>query len=198
MTLGLQPQNTTLYDTPFLKFKSAQAPDGTPWFYAHRPHDGVVIVPWIHNKDGDRLAFIETKRPPLYAESKAQSCIEFPGGLVGDVFERRNETVLDAIKNELMEETGLMADKITIVAENVASSSGLTSETTTIAIADIKDATIHQKPVTDGGIIIGHHRISLPNVNQWLAEQRALDKAISGYVLSGLYFVATRIAEFKK
>lgn len=198
MKIGTQNTTTTVYDTPFLKFRRTQAPDGGCWFYVHRPHNVVVIVPWIHNKNGDTLEFIETKRPPLYAESIAQSCIEFPGGLVGDVFERKNETIMDAAKNELLEETGLVADKITIVAEKIASSSGLTSETATFAIADIIDDTIHRPPVTDGGIIIGHHRIALSNVDQWLGEQRNLGKAISAHALSGLYFVASRVAGLKK
>ena len=45
----------------------------------------------------------------------------------------------DAIKAELLEETGLIADKIEIKARKVASSAGCVSETCTLAIAHIKD-----------------------------------------------------------
>ena len=185
--------NKVLYDTEFLQLKETQAPNGTPWVYAHRPNakNVVVIAPVIHNEHGDSIVFLETRRPPLYAEGKAQTCIELPAGLVGD--ETKGETTRQAIRKELLEETGYKANKITISAKTVASSSGCTSETSTIAIADIFKDKIFKKPITDFGIIIDIHKIPLKKVESWLKLQQKNGKAISSQALAGLYFVLSRI-----
>ena len=136
-----------LYDTQFLQLKSAKSPGGKDWVYAHRPNadNVVIIVPLIINGDKKQILFIRELRPPLYAENRSKYNIGLPAGLVGD--ERKGESTLDAIKAELLEETGLVADKIEIVAEKISSSSGCTSETSTIAIATISNPVPIQEPV---------------------------------------------------
>lgn len=195
--MPINPTNQVLFDTKFLQLKQAQSPSGTPWVYAHRPNarNVVVIAPIIHNPQGDSVVFLETRRPPMYAEGKAENCIELPAGLVGDEIEA--ETVKQAIRKELLEETGYKASRIKIMAPLVSSSAGCTSETSTIAIADIVRDKIFKKPVTDGGIIVGIHKVPLRKVENWLKSQQKNGKAISSQALAGLYFVISRLSKVK-
>ena len=105
-----------LYDTKYLQLKSTKSKTGKDWIYAHRPNvsGGVVILPIINN---DSVVFLIEERPPMAAENIAKYSISLPAGLVGDI--RVDETIEDAVKTELLEETGLVADKIIIAADNV-------------------------------------------------------------------------------
>lgn len=181
-----------LYSTKFLELKSTKSSSGNDWAYAHRPNakNVVVIVPIIHDKDGDKIVFIETKRPPLLAENKSISNIELPAGLVGD--ENANETISEALAKELLEETGYKATNFEIVAKNVSSSAGCTSETSLFAIADIEKDLQVLTPVTDGGIIIAIHKIPMNNVKTWLNEQENQGISIGSQTLSGLFYAFTR------
>jgi len=193
-------QNNILYDTKFLQLKSAQSPDGkNSWVYAHRPNakDIVVIAPVI-DRDGDKkvsendsILFIETERPPIKAEGRADRCIELPAGLVGD--ENPNDTIEEAIKKELKEETGFEAD-YEIVSRNVASSPGCVSETSTFAIANIfSDNAKVKQPVDDGGVIKERYEVPLNSLSDWLKQQQKAGKAISAMALAGLYYVREKI-----
>lgn len=182
----------TIYSTKFLELKETVSPNGAhPWFYAHRTNSkpdrdsAVVITPVLHLGQGTYILFIETCRPPIAAQKKAKTCIELPAGLVADI--DQNETELDAIKKELLEETGLLADKITINMKNCPSSSGCLSETITYARADISNETKAAAPTTDGGIIVCEHKIKLENVNSWLVQQQKEGKAIGAHTLAALY-----------
>lgn len=193
MNISFQSNSKVLYNSKFLQLKSTVGPNGeNNWFYAHRPNskDVVVIAPIIHKPDGDSFVFLETRRPPIYSEGKAETCIEPVAGLVGDI--DSGETVDEAAKKELLEEIGMKADKITIETKNMASSSGCLSETSNVAIADIYDDTILQEPVSDDGIIIDRHVIPLDKVNDWLKAQEKQGKAISAQALACLYYVQAR------
>ena len=178
-----------LYDTKFLQLKSAKSPSGKDWVYAHRPNadNVVIIVPLIINEGKKQILFIKELRPPLYAENRSKYNIGLAAGLVGD--ERKGESTLDAIKAELLEETGLIADKIEIAAQNISSSAGCTSETSTIAIATITNINTVQKPVSDGGIIVDRILIDLDKVPEFLKNEQEKGNSISGQTLAGLYFI---------
>ena len=136
-----------------------------------------------------KIIFIETRRPPIYAENKAEACIEVPAGLVGD--EVNGETVIDAVKKELMEETGYSAEKIEIVVPLMSSSGGCTSETSAMAVADIYNDKIIKEPVTDGGIIIKRYKIPVSEAENWIKQQQEAKKCISAQALAALYFAKT-------
>ena len=178
-----------LYHTKFLQLKSTTSPSGGEWVYAHRPNakDVVIIVPLITEENQKRVLFLRERRPPMYAEDRGTYNIGLAAGLVGD--EREGESVLDAIKTELLEETGLVADKITIVAKNISSSAGCVSETSTIAIAEISNSTPIQEPITDGGIIVERMLINLEDIPTFLKEEQRKGNTISGQTLAGLYFL---------
>ncbi len=178
-----------LYDTKFLQLKSAKSPMGKEWVYAHRPNasDIVIILPWIKKDNKDYVLFIRELRPPLYAERRSKYNIGLPAGLVGD--ERIGESVTDAIKAELLEETGLVADSIEIVAKNVSSSSGCTSEVSTIAIAKISNPLPVQEPVSDGGILVERMLIEFKDILNFLNSEQEKGNSISGQTLAALFFL---------
>ena len=178
--------STVLYDTKYLQLKSTKSKDGSDWVYAHRPNarDVVIIVPVIDYK---KVLFIIEERPPLAAENIASRSIAVPAGLVGD--ERINESIEDAIHAELLEEAGLVADKIKIMTRRAASSPGCVSETITIAIAYVNNYSVVSEPVDDGGVIVDRVLVDIDNINDWLKEQELSGAAIAAQTLAGLYYL---------
>ncbi|MDD3419585.1 MAG: NUDIX hydrolase [Candidatus Gastranaerophilales bacterium] len=174
-----------LFETKFLQMKQAPSPSGNPWYYSHRPNiNGVVVIVPIIDEE---ILFLETYRPPIAQEGFAQSCIELPAGLVGDM--DKQETLIDAAKKELLEETGLRAESLKVCAQNCASSSGATSEIFAIVIAKIKDKTIDYEALTsDGGIIKERHYIPKKDVRAWLKKQQSLSKSVTAQTYAGLFF----------
>lgn len=177
--------NETLYHTKFLDLKSTPSKSGKPWYYAHRPNakDVVVILPICN----DEILFLIEERPPLQAEKKGQFAIGLAAGLVGD--ERFGESTEDALRAELLEETGLKADSIEIVANNVASSAGCVSETFTIAIAQIQDKIPQQEPINDGGIIVDRVWIKKEDIHTWLTEMEAKGYVLTAQSLAALFYL---------
>ena len=175
-----------LYDTKFLQLKSTKTKNGRDWFYAHRPNakDGVVILPVINNK---KVLFLIEERPPLIAENKAKYTIGCPAGLVGD--ERIGESIEDAIKAELLEEAGLIADKIVIKTKVAASSPGCVTEVFHIAVAYINEYKIYSEPISDGGIIIDRVLVDIDNIYNWLREKESEGYAISSQTLGALFYL---------
>lgn len=175
-----------LYDTKFLQLKSTPSKSGKPWVYAHRPNakDVVVILPIIKN---EQVLFLKEQRPPLIAEGIAEYSIALPAGLVGD--ERIGESVEEAIKAELLEETGLVADKIVIKSRKVASSPGCVSETVTIAIAYLDEYKIVSEPVSDGGVIVDRILINRNEIYNWLRELEENGIALTASTLAALFYL---------
>lgn len=180
-----ETMDTVLYDTKFLQLKSTPSKSGNNWVYAHRPNakDVVVILPHTN----DEVLFIIEERPPIQAENKGKYTIGLAAGLVGD--EREDETIEDAIKAELLEETGLIAESINIKALKVASSAGCTSETCTLALAKINDKTPTQPPVNDGGVIIDRIWVKKVNIFKWLREKESEGYVLTAQALASLLYL---------
>lgn len=178
--------NNILYDTKYLQLKSTKSKAGNDWVYAHRPNakDVVIIVPVIENS---KVLFIIEERPPLIAEGIALRSVAVPAGLVGD--ERQGEDIEDAIRSELLEEAGLVADKIEIKSRRAASSPGCVSETVTIAIAYINKYEIKSEPIDDGGVIIDRVLVDIDNIYNWLAVQEKNGYALAAQTLAGLFYL---------
>ena len=110
--------------TKYVEFKSAKSPSNSDWYYLKRTndtsnHDSAVVITTLVKKDGEyNFLFLKTKRPPLYAENKAQFCLESPAGLIAD--ENCNESLIECAKKELLEEAGLEASKLYIELTNSA------------------------------------------------------------------------------
>ena len=182
-------KNEILYSTKFLDLKVYTKEDGHKWVYAHRPNakDVVVIIPVVKKEDGEYILFLITKRPPIFSENKGIFGLETPAGLVGDLNE--NENILDAIKRELKEETGYIADEIKIVSRKLSSSAGATSETSTLAIAYIDSSKTYETAKDDdGGIIVGRKLVKKENVFDFIKEFEEQNNVIGAQTLSGLFY----------
>ncbi|MBQ3641990.1 NUDIX hydrolase [bacterium] len=182
----------TLYKTKYLELKSAPSPDGSfDWVYAHRPNtsckyaDAVIIAAFLHIHNEESIIFIETKRPAIYAEEKAETCLELPAGLIGDV--RNDEDIISAAQTELIEETGYKAEKINLLMDNISASAGCLSETLAYVRADIYDIKQVSEPLSDNGVIVKHHIVPLKELNNWILRQRDEGKSISSQALACLY-----------
>ena len=176
---------SVLYNTKYLQLKSTKSKTGNDWVYAHRPNvtDVVVILPYTE----DEVLFLIEERPPLQAENKGKYTIALPAGLVGD--ERIGETREDAIKAELLEEAGLVADEIRIVANQVSSSSGCVSETCTLALAHISDKTVVKPPVSDGGVIVDRLWIKKSEILNWFNTKEKEGYVLTGQTLATLFYL---------
>jgi len=179
-------QNNILYNTKYLQLKSTMSKIGKDWVYAHRPNanDVVIIVPVINKQ---QVLFIIEERPPLVAEGITNRSIAVPAGLVGD--ERKGESIEEAIRAELLEEAGLVADKIVIKTRRTASSPGCISETVTIAIAYIKEYKLSAEPISDGGVIVDRVLVNIEDIYSWLREKEKDGYALTAQTLAGLFYL---------
>lgn len=177
--------NKVLYNTKYLQLKSTKSKSGNDWVYAHRPNasDVVVILP----ETDDEVLFLIEERPPLQAEGRGKYSIAVPAGLVGD--ERGDETIEDAIRAELKEEAGLIADEIEIAARKVASSAGCVSETVTLAIAKIGDKQCTSVPVNDGGVIVDRIWVKKTEIKNWLRQKEKEGCVLTAQTLAVLFYL---------
>ncbi len=181
--------NEILYSTKFLQLKAFERKNGAKWVYAHRGNakDVVVIVPVVKKDDKEYILFLITKRPPIFSEKKAKYCLEMPAGLVGDINE--DEDILSAIKRELKEESGFEAQEIKIVSRKISSSAGLTSETSTVAIAYIDGSKNFENATDDdGGVIVERKLVEKDKVLDFIKNFEKQGNAIGAQTLCGLFF----------
>ena len=174
-----------LYHTKFLELKSTPSKSGSSWVYAHRPNASDVVV--ILATTDDEVLFLIEERPPMLAENRGKYTIGMAAGLVGD--ERVGETIEDAIKAELLEETGLVAQSIDIKSRKVASSAGCTSETFTIALAKISNKNEIQKPIDDNGIIVDRIWVKKKEVYNWLKDMEEKGNVLTAQALAALFYM---------
>jgi len=177
--------NKILYHTKFLDLKYIITKNKKQWFYAHRPNANGVVI--ILPKTKDEVLFLIEERPPIQAEKIGKYSIGLPAGLVGD--ERIDESIEEAIASELLEETGLLAEKIEIKSSKVASSAGCLSEISTIAIAHIKDKNIVQEPIDDDGVIVDRVWINKKDIKNWLNKKEKEGYILTAQMLSALYYM---------
>ena len=175
----------TLFHTKFLELRSTPSKSGQPWVYAHRPNAKDVVV--ILTKHQDEILFIIEERPPIQAENRGKYAIGLVAGLVGD--ERIGESIEDAIRAELLEEAGLIASKIEIKAKNIASSAGCTSETFTVAIAEVQNKIPVQEPISDDGVIVERVWIKKENIHSWLKNKEEKDYVLTSQALTALFYL---------
>ena len=183
-------------DNAYLNLAETTCPDGKKWAYAKRVNTKgvVIIIPLILDLAEPTTLFLKTKRPPLIAEGISEFNIEFPAGLVAD--ENKEETFEEALKKELLEETGLKATKFIIKNEKLTSSAGCVSEVSTIAVAEIKNSKLYQKPVTDGDIIQERIPVKISEIKDFLKNCQKKGFAIGAQTLGGVYYLFEELKIF--
>lgn len=188
---------TIISKTKFLEFKSAKSPSGKDWFYVRRCNDtnehdsAVVITTLVKLENGYNFLLFKTVRPPINAENKAKYCLESPAGLIGD--NDCDENTLDCAQKELLEEGGLVADKMYLELTNCSTSAGLSSETLSYVTAIVEKYDLKQEPVSDGGIIKDRFFVPADEIFAYLNNIDKKEISVSAALVCGIFWALKRI-----
>ena len=136
--------------------------------------------------DDNRVVLVEQHRPPVDG-----TVIELPAGLAGDVAGGEGESLLDAAKRELLEETGYVARHWTELGSGYPSP-GLTDEAIVLFLA--QGLGTQSTGGGDGTESIQIHHVAVDSVVEWLAEQEA---KVDLKLMAGL-FVAQEYREWRQ
>jgi ADP-ribose pyrophosphatase len=172
---GPQPELRVLASTRYLRFVQR---DG--WDFVQRSNATAVIAIAALTGDG-KLLLVEQFRPPVNAR-----VIELPAGLVGDEPDSDGESLADAARRELLEETGYEAGEMREVFRGVTSA-GMTDETITFFIASGLRRTAAGGGVAGEKIVI--HEVPLAALDAWLAERARMGIKLDARLMTGVYLL---------
>jgi len=148
------------------------------WEFVERP--GVKAIVAILAEHDGHLILVEQYRPPV-----GRRVIELPAGLVGDVPGAEEESLEEAARRELEEETGFLARGFTPLTVGPATA-GATSEILTFLQAH------GLSRVSDGGgdatEDIQVHLVPTDEIDRWLNDRKSTGVLVDAKVYTGLYF----------
>lgn len=153
--------------------------EGNWEFMERRGCDGVVII--LPMTDDGRVIFVEQYRAPV-----GKYVIEFPAGLISDRKGLKGESIAQAAKRELLEETGYSAKRITKVLVGPASGGSSADIITMVRAHGLKK-------IGEGGgdhsELIRVHTVALSRVLPWLKKMERKDRLIEPKIYAGLFFL---------
>jgi len=156
------------------------------WEFVERKHiTGVVVI--VALTPDRRLLLVEQVRPPVDCP-----VIELPAGLVGDLPGESEESLEEAARRELLEETGYRATRLTRLFHGPLSA-GITNEQMTFFFAP--DSQHVDAGGGDDSEEITVHAIALDRVPEWLDDQFRQGKAIDPKIYAGLWAVQSQRAQ---
>ena len=149
------------------------------WESCERTHAQGMAVIVIAVTPDDEVLFVEQYRVPLGART-----IEMPAGLVGD--DRAEDTLAEAARRELIEETGWSPGRVDVLLVG-PTSSGMSNER--IAFVRALDLT----RVGDGGGVdnenITVHRVPRADAPAWLMRKHAEGFELDLKLWAGLWMI---------
>lgn len=165
----------TLYEGKFKKFVIEDH-----WEFVERVNCwGIVAI--LALTDERKVILVDQHRIPV-----GKSVIEFPAGLADGAGGNENETLEDAAKRELLEETGYQAKKMIYCTQGPISAAS-TSDIMTIFRAE------GLKKVAKGGgdntESITVYEVPIETVDDWLDEKAKEGFLIDSKVYAGLYLL---------
>lgn len=166
-------ETQTLFNGRFLRLKQRGR-----WEYAERTNAGSAVIVVAVTPE-DRVLFVEQYRIPVEARS-----IEMPAGLVGDL--GSEESIEEAARRELLEETGWRADAIEFLMAG-PSSSGMSNEI--IAFVRARGLVREHAGGGDEDENITVHEIPRATAARWLDAKRREGYSIDPKLYAGLYFL---------
>jgi ADP-ribose pyrophosphatase len=148
------------------------------WEYVERTHAGSAVIV-IAVTPEDKLVFVEQFRVPMNANT-----IEMPAGLVGDT--DANDTLEDAARRELLEETGWLAAEVNVLMVG-PTSSGMSSEV--VAFVRARGLTRVHAGGGDETENITVHEVPVADAPRWLAAKMAEGYAMDAKLWAGLWLI---------
>ena len=159
------------------------------WEYASRK--GVTgVIALVPVTDDGKLVLVEQHRPPVGA-----TVIELPAGLAGDG-KHKHETLEEAARRELAEETGYAAASLEYVGGGAASA-GICDELVSMFVArgltkvgqgEAEQQQDAETAAESGRITI--HEVGLAGIAAFLAEQERKGSFVDLKIYAGLYFAS--------
>jgi len=164
----------TLYEGDWLRLVKIDH-----WESCERTHGQGMAVIVIAVTPSDEVLFVEQYRVPLGART-----IEMPAGLVGD--DHAQDTLIDAARRELIEETGWSPGKVEVLLVG-PTSSGMSNER--IAFVRARDLT----KVGEGGGVdnenITVHHVPRSDAPRWLMQKQAEGYELDLKLWAGLWMI---------
>lgn len=148
------------------------------WEYAERTNAGSAVIV-IAVTPENKLVFVEQFRVPMDANT-----IEMPAGLVGDV--DAQDTLEDAARRELLEETGWLASEVKVLMVG-PTSSGMSNEV--IAFVRARGLTRVHAGGGDETENITVHEVPVADAPRWLAAKMAEGYAMDAKLWAGLWLI---------
>ncbi|GAB6196176.1 NUDIX hydrolase [Lysobacter xanthus] len=149
------------------------------WEFAERVHGHGMAVIIIAMTPDDEVLFVEQFRVPL-----GKKTIEMPAGLVGD--ERDDDTLAEAARRELIEETGYAAAEVRVLLTG-PTSSGMSSERIAFVRATGLTKVGEGGGVHDEQIIV--HRVPRTEAPAWLMRMHAQGYEVDLKLWGGLWML---------
>jgi ADP-ribose pyrophosphatase len=149
------------------------------WEYAERTHaEGMAVIVIALTPD-DRVLFVEQERVPVGART-----IEMPAGLVGD--QPGEDTLEDAARRELEEETGWRAAEVDVLLVG-PTSSGMSSE----QVAFVRARGLEKVGAGGGDASedITVHEVPRAEAPAWLMRRYAEGYALDMKLWAGLWML---------
>lgn len=150
------------------------------WEYAERNNPGGAVIIVAVTAE-DRVLFVEQ-----YRVSILKHTIEMPAGLVGDLTDQPDESVLLAAARELEEETGYRCGRVEFIHEG-PSSSGMSTEM--IAFVRAWDLVRVGAGGGDESENIRVHEVPRAEAGRWLFARAAEGYSIDPKLFAGLWFL---------
>lgn len=148
------------------------------WEYAERTNAGSAVIV-IAVTPERKLLFVEQFRIPMGAPT-----IEMPAGLVGDL--DAADTMEEAARRELLEETGWQADEVKVLMVG-PTSSGMSNEL--IAFVRARGLTRIHAGGGDATEDITVHEVPVDEAPRWLAGKMATGYAMDPKLWAGLWLL---------
>lgn len=149
------------------------------WESCERTHAQGMAVIVIAVTPADEVLFVEQYRIPLGART-----IEMPAGLVGD--DHAEDTLVDAARRELIEETGWSAGRVDVLLTG-PTSSGMSNERIAFVRARELSKVGEGGGVDDENIIV--HAVPRAEAPAWLMRKRAEGYELDLKLWAGLWMI---------
>lgn len=154
------------------------------WEYIERNNcHGIVII--VAMTDDQKVILVEQYRQPVH-----KWVIEFPAGLIRDEKEHRNESMSQAAKRELLEETGYRAQRMVKLLTGPVSSGSSADLVTMVRAYGLKKISSGGGDHTER---IRVHTIPLAQMERWLKQMSTQGRLIEPKVYTGLFFLTKSV-----